>query len=91
MTSIIEAICDVLERIPPELMMDVSKNGILITGGGALLYGIDKIITNVTGVQARIADEPILCVARGTGKALESINMIPEGVVNISRSRLNRY
>ncbi len=91
MTAIIEAICDVLERIPPELMMDVSKNGILITGGGALLYGIDKIITNVTGVQARIAEDPILCVARGTGKALESINSIPEGVVNISRSRLNRY
>ncbi len=91
MTAIIEAICDVLERIPPELMMDVSKNGILITGGGALLYGIDKIITNVTGVEARIAEDPILCVAKGTGKALESINMIPEGVVNISRSRLNRY
>ncbi len=91
MTAIIEAICDVLERIPPELMMDVSRNGILITGGGALLYGIDKIITNVTGVEARIAEDPILCVAKGTGKALESINMIPEGVVNISRSRLNRY
>lgn len=91
MTAIIEAICDVLERIPPELMMDVSKNGILITGGGALLYGIDKIITNVTGIQARIAQDPVLCVVKGTGKALESINMIPEGVVNISRSRLNRY
>ena len=91
MTAIIEAICDVLERIPPELMMDVSKNGILITGGGALLYGIDKIITNVTGIQARIAEDPVLCVVKGTGKALESINMIPEGVVNISRSRLNRY
>ncbi len=91
MTAIIEAICDVLERIPPELMMDVSKNGILITGGGALIYGIDKIITNVTGVKTTIAEDPILCVAKGTGKALETINTIPEGVVNISRSRLNRY
>lgn len=91
MTAIIESICDVLERIPPELMMDVSKNGILITGGGALIYGIDKIITNVTGVKTTIAEDPILCVAKGTGKALETINTIPEGVVNISRSRLNRY
>lgn len=91
MTAIIEAICDVLERIPPELMMNVSKNGILITGGGALIYGIDKIITNVTGIKTTIAEDPILCVAKGTGKALEAINTIPEGVVNISRSRLNRY
>lgn len=90
-TAIIEAICEVLERIPPELVMDVSKNGIIITGGGAQIYGIDKLVTNVTSIPSKVADDPLHCVIKGVGKALNNINNIPEGVVNISRSRLNRY
>ena len=90
-TAIIEAICEVLERIPPELVMDVSKNGIIITGGGAQIYGIDKLVTNVTSIPSKVADDPLHCVIKGVGKALNNINNIPEGVVNNSRSRLNRY
>ena len=63
------------------------KNGIVMTGGGSLLYGLDYLITNVTGIQTRVADKAVSCVALGTGKSLDNISMIPEGAINISRTR----
>ena len=86
-TSIAEVICKVIERTPPELLGDVTENGIVMTGGGSLLYGIDQLISNVTGIHTRVADDPLRCVAKGTGLSLEHITDIPEGTVVITRSK----
>jgi len=89
-TAIVESVCSVIERTPPELIGDILYNGIVMTGGGSLLYGLDRLIANVTGVRTRVADKPISCVAIGTGKSLDNISVIPEGAINISRQRLQR-
>ena len=85
--SITEIVCTVLNDTPPELVGDISNNGIVMTGGGSLIYGFDKLISSITGIEARVADDAVSCVAIGTGKSLEHIKYIPEGVLNISRSR----
>ena len=69
--SIIEAVCYVLEKTPPELSSDISDRGIVMTGGGSLLYGLDKLIYQKTGIETVIADDAISCVAIGTGKYIE--------------------
>lgn len=74
--SIILAVREVLEVTPPELGSDIGEKGILMTGGGALLNGLDKLIKSRTNIEVNIADDPISCVARGTGKSLESIDML---------------
>jgi len=86
-TAVIEAVCSVIERTPPELIGDILSNGIVMTGGGSLLYGLDRLISYATGIRTRVADHPIQCVAIGTGKSLENISHIPEGSINISRMR----
>lgn len=86
-TAIIEAVCSVIERTPPELIGDILHNGIVMTGGGSLLFGLDRLIESVTGVRTRVAKNAISCVAIGTGKSLELMHNIPEGVLNISRQR----
>jgi rod shape-determining protein MreB len=73
LTTITEAVHHVLEKTPPELAADISNSGIVITGGGALLDGIDKRIKQRTGIEVFIADDPKACVAIGTGKALNSL------------------
>jgi rod shape-determining protein MreB len=60
-----------LEQSPPELAADIAENGIVLTGGGALLTDLDKRISNVTGLPVVVAEDPLTCVARGGGKALE--------------------
>ena len=90
-TSIVEAVCAVIERTPPELIGDVVANGIVMTGGGSLLYGLDNLIANATGIPTRVADKAISCVALGTGKSLDNISMLPEGAINISRSRTEQF
>lgn len=74
--SIIEAVHSVLERTPPELAADIGNTGIVMTGGGALLYGLDKLIQEKTGIPTRLADDPIECVAIGTGKALDWVDIL---------------
>ena len=86
-TAIVDAVTSVIERTPPELIGDIVANGIVMTGGGSLLYGLDYLITNVTGIHTRVADKAVSCVALGTGKSLDNISMLPEGAINISRSR----
>ena len=76
MEVIVETIHTVLERTPPELAADISNTGIVMTGGGALLYGLDKLITESTGIDVKIADDPISCVAIGTGRSLESVEIL---------------
>jgi rod shape-determining protein MreB len=75
-TSIIDAIKATLEKTPPELAADVMEYGIMLTGGGALLHGLDVLTNRETGILTRIADSPLDCVALGTGKALESIELL---------------
>jgi rod shape-determining protein MreB len=83
-TDIVE---EVLGKTPPELVGDIAHNGIVLTGGGSLVYGFDKLLANITGIKVRIADDAISCVAMGTGKSLETMKYIPDGVINISRNR----
>ena len=68
------AVLSALEQTPPELYADIVKNGIYLTGGGALLRGLDKRLTDKIGIQFRIAEDPLLAVAKGTGVALKNIN-----------------
>ena len=89
--AVLEAVCNVIERTPPELIGDIMTNGIIMTGGGCLIYGLDRLIANVTGIKTRIANEPEQCVAKGTGKSLDHLSVIPEGSINISRQRPARY
>ena len=60
-----------LEQSPPELAADIAESGIVLTGGGALLTDLDKRISDETGLPVVVADDPLTCVARGGGKALE--------------------
>ena len=71
---IINSLRTALEQTPPELSSDIAQNGLVVTGGGALLEGIDRLINNKTNLSVSIADDPLTCVARGGGLALEMIN-----------------
>ena len=84
---ILEAVHNVLERTPPELVADISNNGIVMTGGGSLVDGFDKLITARTGIHAVVAEDAISCVAEGTGKSLDSLGDMQDGTVNLSRRR----
>ena len=84
---IMEAIHSVLERTPPELVADISTNGIVMTGGGSLVAGFDKLVTARTGIHTMIADDAISCVALGTGKSLETLNSMQDGTMNLSRRK----
>ena len=85
--KILEAVHSVLERTAPELVGDIATNGIVMTGGGSLIYGFDKLIEAKTGIATRVADDAISCVAYGTGKSLDSINAMQDGTMNLSRKR----
>lgn len=74
--SIIEAIKSTLEKTPPELAADIMDRGIMLSGGGALLHGLDKLIMKETDMPVNIAEEPLECVAIGAGKALENIDKL---------------
>ena len=84
---ILEAVHNVLERTPPELVADISNNGIVMTGGGSLVDGFDKLITARTGIHTVVAEDAISCVAEGTGKSLDSLGDMKDGTVNLSRRR----
>ena len=84
---ILEAIHGVLERTPPELVADISNNGIVMTGGGSLVDGFDRLIEARTGIHTVVAEGAISCVAEGTGKSLDSLNAMTDGTVNLSRRK----
>jgi len=84
---IMETIHSVLERTPPELVADISTNGIVMTGGGSLVSGFDKLVTARTGITTVIAEDAIGCVALGTGKSLDSLNAMQDGTMNLSRRK----
>lgn len=74
--DIVNGVKGVLERTPPELLGDIMKNGILFTGGGVLLRGLDKLVEKNTGIPVKIADDAVSCVANGTGIALENLSSL---------------
>ena len=89
-SAIVEAIHSVLERTPPELTGDISSNGIVMTGGGSLIWGFDKLVASKTGIPTRVADEAVSCVASGTGNCLENLASMQDGTINLSRKRQMR-
>jgi rod shape-determining protein MreB len=84
-SAILDAVCSVIERTPPELLGDVLKYGIIMTGGGSMLYGLDQLIANITGIKTKVAENAISCVAIGTGKALERYLRDPEKAISFSK------
>ena len=76
--EIADALKTVLEMMPPDLAGDIVENGIVLTGGGALIRGIDKYLSDIVKLPVFVADEPLLAVARGTGKALEEIKFLQQ-------------
>jgi len=76
--EILEAVRDVLENMPPDLAGDIVNNGVILTGGGALIRQLDKYLSEIIKIPVYVADEPLLCVARGTGRALEEIDQLHE-------------
>jgi rod shape-determining protein MreB len=86
--QIVDEIRTVLEQTQPELVVDVSHNGIVLTGGGSRIWGFDQLITERTGVACSVADDAESCVAFGCGKSLKWINQMQEGTINIARKKL---
>lgn len=87
----VNAICDavhfVLEKTPPELASDISSRGIVMTGGGSLLYGLNKVLEKRTGIPTYIAEDAVSCVAKGTGMSLESIEILEKNDVALSKKK----
>ena len=71
LSAIVQGVKSALEQSPPELASDIAESGIVLTGGGALLRALDKLLSNETGLPVIIAEDPLSCVARGGGKAME--------------------
>ena len=71
LTAIVQAVKSALEQSPPELASDIAESGLVLTGGGALLKDLDKLLTEETGLPVIVAEDPLSCVARGGGKAIE--------------------
>ena len=84
---IIEAIHHVLEETPPELVADIAENGIVLTGGGSLLWGFDRLIESSTSIKTRLADDAQLCVAHGIVKNLGGLSEMQDGPLNLARRR----
>lgn len=82
LVGIVTAIRTALEHTPPELSADIAERGIVLTGGGALLRNIDKLIMEETGLKVLIAKDPLTCVARGGGRALDVVDQLGEGIIS---------
>lgn len=87
---IVDEVLSVLELSSPELVSDVAQNGIVLTGGGSQIFGMDRLIQERTELPCMVADDPESCVALGCGKSLQWINSMQEGTINIARRKLMR-
>ena len=87
---IAEAVHYVLEKTPPELASDISTKGIVMTGGGALLYGLNKLIEKRTGIPVYVAEDPISCVAKGTGMSLNHLDVLEKSMMTNPRHKSRR-
>ena len=81
LTQIIGAVKKALEEVPPELSSDIIDKGIVMTGGTSTLRNFDQLLTKETGVPCHVAEEAILCVAKGTGIALENLDLYKRSIV----------
>jgi rod shape-determining protein MreB len=86
--QIADEVLSVLEETSPELVGDISQNGITLTGGGSQIYGMEQLLTERTGIACHLADDPDSCVAYGCGKSLSWMNHMQEGPINLARKRL---
>ncbi len=87
MNKILETIHSVLESTPPQLVGDLEKNGIIMSGGGSLIYGIDRLIERSTGIRTVVVDDAVSCAAYGAGKMLGHLDEIEDGMQNFFRKR----
>ena len=76
LVKITTAIKETLERTPPELSADIIDHGITLTGGGALLRGLDQLIQSETGIDVHVAEDPLDCVAKGAGAVLDHVDVL---------------
>lgn len=83
---IVECVKSVLEKTPPELAADIVDRGIVMTGGGSLLEGLDRLISDETGIPAYLADDPLSCVALGAGKALDSLGKLQDSLSTLQKN-----
>ena len=88
--QIADEVMAVLEQTSPELVSDISENGITLTGGCSQIWGMDALLAERTGIHCIVADDPDSCVAYGCGKSLAWINHMQEGPINIARKRMMR-
>ncbi len=79
LAAIVGVVMRALEHTPPELASDIAENGLVLTGGGALLAGLDRLISEETSIPVHVADDPLTCVARGAGHALEFLDVAEGG------------
>lgn len=82
--EMIDGVRNVAERTPPELAGDIYRNGIYLTGGGALLFGLDKLMTTQLGVKCIVPDDPLSCVAKGTRYAFKNLDKLLDGFEHVS-------
>ena len=87
MNKIMDAVQMVLEKTPPQLVGDLDKNGIIMSGGGSLLYGIDRLIERSTGIRTIVVDDALSCAAYGAGKMLQNLEDLQDGMQNFYRKR----
>ena len=85
--KIIEIVKITLEKTPPELASDIMEKGIVLAGGGALIKNLDKLLSIETGMPVYIAEEPLDCVVRGTGKTLEDLERLKTVLINARRKK----
>ena len=85
--QILESVHMVLERTPPELVSDLTSNGIYMAGGGSQIYGFDRLIQRDTGVPTVVVEDPMSCAAFGAGKLLLRLDDMQDGMVNLARKR----
>ncbi|MDD4440004.1 MAG: rod shape-determining protein MreB [Tissierellia bacterium] len=81
-TAIADAVHSVLEKTPPELAADISEKGIVMTGGGCLIHGMDKLLEKRTGLNVTIAEDAVSCVAKGTGQSLEHMDVLKDALIS---------
>ena len=85
--EIIDIVKNTLEKTPPELASDIVEKGIVLTGGGALIKNIDKLLSQKTGMPVYIAEDPLECVVKGTGKKLEDLEKLKTVLINARKRR----
>jgi rod shape-determining protein MreB len=88
--QIIDTVKDTIEETPPELVADIMDQGIVLAGGGALLQGLDRRVSEATQMPVHVADDPLTCVVRGTGKALEDLDVMERTLVSETYSHSPR-